>query len=129
MSVASMKVLEEAFKVLLIEIWGMTEIAGLGSTHFLYRPNKYGSIGFAMPYCELKIVNLENASEILSMGQVGELMSKGTIIMVGYFGDQDKINEILESDGWLHSDDLGKMDDDGNVYIVDRKKDMILTAG
>ena len=129
MPVATMKAVEEAFKVPLIELWGMTEIAGLGSTHPLYGPNKHGSIGCAMPYCELKIVNVENASEILPMGQVGELMVKGPITMMGYFGDQDKTNETLEPDGWLHSGDLGKMDDDGYVYIVDRKKDMILTAG
>ena len=56
-------------------------------------------------------------------------MVKSPITMMGYFGDQDKTNETLEPDGWLHSGDLGKMDDDGYFYIVDRKKDMILTAG
>jgi long-chain acyl-CoA synthetase len=49
--------------------------------------------------------------------------------MMGYFGDEEKTKETIESDGWLHSGDLGKMDNDGYVYIVDRKKDMILTAG
>ena len=129
MPIATMEAVEKAFKVPLIELWGMTEIAGLGSTHPLYGQNKHGSIGCAMPYCELKIVNSENASETLPRGEVGELMVKGPITMMGYFGDQDKTNETLEPDGWLHSGDLGKMDNDGYVYIVDRKKDMILTAG
>jgi long-chain acyl-CoA synthetase len=129
MPVATMEAVEKAFKVPLIELWGMTEIAGLGSTHPLYGQNKHGSIGCAMPYCELKIVNSENASETLPRGEVGELMVKGPITMMGYFGDQDKTNETLEPDGWLHSGDLAKMDNDGYVYIVDRKKDMILTAG
>ena len=129
MPVATMEAVEKAFKVPLIELWGMTEIAGLGSTHPLYGTNKHGSIGCAMPYCELKIVNPENASETLPRGDVGELMVKGPITMMGYFGDKEKTNETLEPDGWLHSGDLGKMDNDGYVYIVDRKKDMILTAG
>ena len=49
--------------------------------------------------------------------------------MMGYFGDEEKTRETLEPDGWLHSGDLGTMDEDGCVYIVDRKKDMILTGG
>ena len=56
-------------------------------------------------------------------------MIKGPITMMGYFGDKKKSKETLESDGWLHSGDLGTMDEDGYVFIVDRKKDMILTAG
>ena len=53
----------------------------------------------------------------------------GTITMMGYFGDEEKTRETIEPDGWLHSGDLGTMDEDGCVYIVDRKKDMILTGG
>ena len=49
--------------------------------------------------------------------------------MMGYFGDKEKTQETLEPDGWLHSGDLAKMDNDGCVYIVDRKKDMIITGG
>ena len=49
--------------------------------------------------------------------------------MIGYFGDKDRTNETLEDDGWLHSGDLAKLDEDGYYFIVDRKKDMILTAG
>ena len=62
-------------------------------------------------------------------GEVGELMVRGPITMMGYFGDKEKTNETLGPDGWLHSGDLGKMDNDGYVYIVDRKKDMIITGG
>tara|TARA_B100001741_G_C16141010_1_gene408991 strand:- start:140 stop:592 length:453 start_codon:yes stop_codon:yes gene_type:complete len=56
-------------------------------------------------------------------------MVRGPITMMGYFGDEEKTRETLEPDGWLHSGDLGTMDEDGCVYIVDRKKDMILTGG
>ena len=129
MPVATMEAVEVAFKVPLIELWGMTEIAGLGSTHPLYGNNKHGSIGCALPYCELRIADPEDAVKTMPLGEVGELMVKGPIVMMGYFNDEEKTRETLEPDGWLHTGDLGTMDQDGCVFIVDRKKDMILTAG
>ena len=129
MPIATMEAVEVAFKVPLIELWGMTEIAGLGSTHPLYGNNKHGSIGCALPYCELRIADPEDAVKTMPLGEVGELMVKGPIVMMGYFNDEEKTRETLEPDGWLHTGDLGTMDPDGCVFIVDRKKDMILTAG
>ncbi len=129
MPVATMQAVEAGFKVPLIELWGMTEIAGLGSTHPLYGKNKHGSIGCALPYCELRIADAEDAGKTMPRGEVGELMVRGPIVMMGYYGDEEKTRDTLEPDGWLHTGDLGKMDDDGCVFIVDRKKDMILTGG
>jgi len=129
MPVATMQAVETAFNVPLIELWGMTEIAGLGATHPLYGNNKHGSIGCALPYCELRIADAEDAAKTMPRGEVGELMVRGPIVMMGYFGDEEKTLETLEPDGWLHTGDLGTMDADGCVFIVDRKKDMILTAG
>jgi long-chain acyl-CoA synthetase len=129
MPVATMEAVEKAFKVPLIELWGMTEIAGLGATHPLYGKNKHGSIGCALPYCELRIADAEDAARTMPRGEVGELMVRGPIVMMGYFGDEEKTRETLEPDGWLHTGDLGAMDEDGCVFIVDRKKDMILTGG
>ena len=129
MPVATMTAVEREFKVPLIELWGMTEIAGLGATFPLFGPNKHGSIGCAIPYCDLKIVDVNDCSKQMNIGEVGELMVKGPITMMGYFGDDKKTKETLEPDGWLHSGDLAKMDRDGCVYIVDRKKDMIITGG
>ncbi len=129
MPVATMTAVEKEFGVPLIELWGMTEIAGLGATFPLFGPNKHGSIGCAIPYCDLKIADVDDCSKQMNIGEVGELMVKGPITMMGYFGDDEKTQETLESDGWLHSGDLAKMDEDGCVYIVDRKKDMIITGG
>ena len=129
MPVATMEAVEASFKVPLIELWGMTEIAGLGSTHPLYGDNKHGSIGCALPYCELRIADAADATRTMPRGEVGELMVRGPIVMMGYFGDEEKTRETLEPDGWLHTGDLGTMDADGCVFIVDRKKDMILTGG
>jgi long-chain acyl-CoA synthetase len=129
MPVATMEAVEKGFKVPLYELWGMTEIAGLGSTHPLHGKNKHGSIGCAIPYCELRIADVDDASKTMPRGEVGELMVRGPIVMIGYFNDAAKTRETLEPDGWLHSGDLGTMDQDGCVFIVDRKKDMILTGG
>ena len=129
MPVATMEAVEAAFKIPLIELWGMTEVAGLGSTHPLYGANKHGSIGCAMPYCELRIADAEDGARTLRRGEAGELMVRGPIVMMGYYGAEEKTREALRPDGWLHTGDIATMDDDGCVFIVDRKKDMILTGG
>ncbi len=129
MPAATMAAVEKGFGVPLYELWGMTEIAGLGSTHPLYGTNKHGSIGCAIPYCKLRIADVDDASITMPTGEVGELMVQGPVVMMGYFGAPDMTRDTIEPDGWLHTGDLGTMDVDGCVYIVDRKKDMILTGG
>ena len=127
--VATIEAVEEAFGVPLIELWGMTEIAGLGSTHPLYGENKHGSIGCALPYCELRIADPEEPETALQLDEIGELQVKGPITMMGYFGAEEKTRETLIAGGWLRTGDLARMDADGCVFIVDRLKDMILTGG
>lgn len=127
--VATMEAVEEKFGVPLIELWGMTEIAGLGSTHPLYGDNKHGSIGCALPYCELRIGDPDDPEKVLQSGEIGELQVKGPITMMGYFGAEQKTRETLIAGGWLRTGDLARMDEDGCVFVVDRLKDMILTGG
>jgi long-chain acyl-CoA synthetase len=107
----------------------MTELGGLGTTHPLYGPNKHGSIGTAIPYTEARVADVDDASRTLPSGEVGELMIRGPLVMQGYYGNEAATKEAIEEDGWLHTGDLAKMDQDGCAYVVDRKKDMILTAG
>ena len=113
----------------IFELWGMTELAGPAIMQHSYGENRLGSVGLDMLYHRSKIVDPEDASKELSDGEVGELMIKGPFVMMGYYGNEKATAETIEPDGWLHSGDLGKRDEDGYVYIVDRKKDMILTAG
>ena len=62
-------------------------------------------------------------------GEVGELMIKGPVVMMGYYGNEAATREAIEPDGWLHTGDLASIDDAGQIFVVDRKKDMINTAG
>lgn len=126
---AKMIAVEEKFGIPLIELWGMTEIAGLGATHPLYGLNKHGSIGIALPYCEIRIADVDDPDRVLSLGEVGELQIRGPITMLGYYRNAEQTRATLLPDGWLRSGDLGRMDADGCVFIVDRLKDMILTGG
>lgn len=129
MAVGKMAEVEERFGCPLIELWGMTEIAGLGTTHPLYGPNRHGSIGIPLPFTEARIADVDDPRVTLPAGEVGELMMRGPIVMQGYHGNALATTETIEPDGWLHTGDLARMDDDGYVFVVDRKKDMILTAG
>ena len=129
MPVSKMQEVEVRFGCPLLELWGMTEIAGLGTTHPFYGMNRHGSIGVALPYVECRIAATENASKTLDHDEVGELMISGPIVMQGYYGNESATQETIEPDGWLHTGDLAYMNVDGYIHIVDRKKDMILTAG
>ena len=129
MPVAKMVEVERRFGCPLIELWGMTELAGLGTTFASSGPVKHGSIGVALPYLQARIADTEDASRTLQTGEIGELMIKGGVVMQGYYGNEEATRETIEPDGWLHTGDVASMDDDGCISIVDRKKDMILTAG
>ncbi len=129
MPVPKMEEVEEKFGCPLIELWGMTELGGLGTTFAANGPIKHGSIGVALPYVEARIADTEDARKTLPAGEVGELMIKGGIVMQGYYGNEQATRDTIEADGWLHTGDVASMDEDGCVFIVDRKKDMILTAG
>ncbi len=113
----------------ILELWGMTELAGPGIMQHSYCENRLGSVGVMMPFMQGRIADPENPSRTLPVGEVGELMVKGLFNMIGYYGNEKATRETIEPDGWLHSGDLCKVDADGYFYIVDRKKDMILTAG
>jgi long-chain acyl-CoA synthetase len=90
---------------------------------------KHGSIGVPLPYCRAKIVAIDDCSKELPAGEPGELMISGPLVMQGYCGNPQATRETIEPDGWLHTGDIARIDAEGFIYIVDRKKDMILTAG
>jgi long-chain acyl-CoA synthetase len=110
------------------EAYGMTEAASVTHVNPLKGQRKVGSIGVPIIGTDAKIVDVEEPSRELGIDEVGELMVKGPQVMQGYWNSPEETNETLR-DGWLRTGDIARMDEQGYFYIVDRKKDMILSAG
>lgn len=121
MPVAAMEEVERRLGCPLIELWGMTELAGLGATQPWRGPRRLGSIGTALPFLEVRV----DAAE----GERGELLVRGPMRMDGYYNNLDATAEAITPDGWLRTGDVATRDEDGWLYVVDRAKDMILSAG
>jgi acyl-CoA synthetase (AMP-forming)/AMP-acid ligase II len=117
--------LERVLPGRLHELYGLTE----GMITILDRedvPRKPGSVGVPPPFFEIRIID-ENGTEA-PVGTVGEIVGRGPITMPGYLGREADTRAALR-DGWLHSGDLGYVDEEGFLYLVDRKKDMIDSGG
>jgi len=126
---ASVREVEARFGCPLLEAWGMTELAGIGTSNTALGPNRHGSIGVPIPYVSCRIADLTDSERALPRGDVGELMVRGPVMMDGYFNDPEGTRDTIEADGWMHTGDVARMEDDGFIYIVDRKKDLILSGG
>jgi len=107
-------------------VYGQTESTGLGSTRPLSLPYKPGSSGKAYYNTELKIFN--DNDEPVSTGERGEIVLRGPSVMKGYLNNPEETAEALRG-GWLHTGDIGYLDEDGYLFVVDRKKDMIIKGG
>ncbi|MGB8418910.1 long-chain-fatty-acid--CoA ligase [Paraburkholderia sp.] len=129
MPIATMQSVEAEFGCPLIELWGMTEVAGPATTHPFYGENRHGSIGVPLPGVECRIASVDNGAITLPPGEIGELMVRGPLVMHGYHGKEEETRKAIDPDGWLHTGDLARMDPDGYFYLVDRKNDMIITGG
>jgi long-chain acyl-CoA synthetase len=127
--VATMERWEERTGAPLIELWGMTELSGLGTTHSVHAPNVHGSIGVPFPGVEARVARFDDPSRAASPGEQGELMIRGSIVMAGYFGNDEATAAAIEPDGWLHTGDVAFRDEVGYLFVVDRLKDMIITGG
>lgn len=110
------------------EGWGMSETTSLGIANPVMGLKKFGSIGIPFPGMDVKLVDLKTGTTEVPQGEPGELCIKGPLVMKGYWENPDKTAETL-IDGWMHTGDIAKMDEDGYFYIVDRKKDMIIAGG
>jgi len=119
---------EKRTKSVISEGFGLTEASPVTHSQPFEGPRKPGSIGVPLPGTECRIVDLETGKEDMPVGEEGELIIRGPQVMQGYLNRPDATAETLR-DGWLFTGDIGKMDEDGFFYIVDRKKDMILSGG
>lgn len=111
----------------LLEGYGLTECSPL-VTGNPYDLNDYtGSIGIPVPSTDVRIVNEQG--EPVSLGVSGELQVKGPQVMQGYWQRAEATKEVIDQEGWLSTGDIARMDEEGFIYLVDRKKDMILVSG
>lgn len=111
-----------------VEGFGLSEASPVTHSNPLDRSDRPGTIGLPLPDTDARIVDAETGTRTLPPGEVGELVVRGPQVMLGYWNDQEATRNAIR-DGWLHTGDLGTMDEDGFFRIVDRKKDLIITAG
>ncbi len=122
------KKFEQKTGVIISEGFGMTESCPVTHVNPFGGQWKVGSIGLPISDTESKIVDIDTGNEEVPVGEIGELCVKGPQVMKGYYNNPEATAETLR-DGWLYTGDIAKMDEDGYFFIVDRKKDMILSGG
>jgi len=117
---------ESKFGLTVTEGYGLSETSPVTNMNPPNKSRKPGSIGIAIPGVQVKI--FDDQDHELEIGQIGEVVVKGPNVMKGYYNLPEATAEALKN-GWLHTGDIGKMDEDGFFYIVDRKKDLIIVGG
>jgi len=122
---------EKAFGCPMLELWGMTELAGLATTHRFDEERVPGSIGKILAPMEARIEPVdEPGGEARWDGETqGEFCVRGPLVMQGYLNNPDATTETIDADGWLHTGDLATISPAGHVFLAGRKKEIILTAG
>jgi long-chain acyl-CoA synthetase len=117
---------EEAFGVPVLEGYGLSETSPVASFNHPGRERKPGSIG--TPIRDVRMLVVDEAGDEVALGSVGEIVIRGPNVMKGYWQRVEATAEAIR-DGWFHTGDLARVDEDGYFYIVDRKKDLIIRGG
>jgi long-chain acyl-CoA synthetase len=118
---------ENAFGCMILEGYGLSETSPVASFNHPDRPRKAGSIGTPIEGVQMRVVDLDGVE--VPQGQAGEIQIRGHNVMKGYWNLPDATKATITPDGWLNTGDIGKVDEDGFFYIVDRTKDMIIRGG
>lgn len=112
----------------ILEGYGLSEAAPVTHCNPVFAERKPGSVGIGYPSTDYKIVDLGTGTEEVPTGELGELIIKGPQVMKGYWNMPEETANTLR-DGWLYTGDIARVDEDGYLYIIDRKKDLIIASG
>ncbi|MFW9949191.1 MAG: AMP-binding protein [Candidatus Thorarchaeota archaeon] len=112
----------------LLELYGMTELSPVATMNPSIGTKQLGKVGMPIQNVDLKLVDPETG-EIVPLGEPGEICVKGPLVMQGYYNKPEETAKAIDKDGYMHSGDVGIMDEDGYLRIVDRTKDMIIVGG
>jgi long-chain acyl-CoA synthetase len=126
MPVELLRAFEEAFGCKILEGYGLSESSPVASFNHRDRERKPGSIGTPIRNVEMRVVDDEG--DEVAQGEVGEIVIRGYNVMKGYWQRPEATAETIV-DGWLHTGDMGRIDEDGYFYVVDRKKELIIRGG
>ena len=126
MPVDVMRAFDERYGVKILEGYGLSETSPIATFNVLWNERKPGSIGEAIFGCEVRVFDEQDRE--VAVGEVGEIVIRGYNVMKGYYNRPEATAEAMRG-GWFHTGDMGKRDDDGYFYIVDRKKDLIIRGG
>ena len=121
------KGIEEKYKIPIIEGYGLSETSPIASFNHPHKGRKTGSVGTPVWGVEVKIFNTDQ--EEVPAGEVGEIVIRGHNVMKGYYNNPEATKKAINKAKWFFTGDLGKKDEDGYIYIVDRVKDMIIRGG
>jgi len=121
-----LKQYKDRFGINILEGYGLSETSPVACFNNLMRPQKPGTVGPAIDNCEVKIVDAEDKE--VAIGESGEVIIRGTNVMKQYFKQPEATQAVIKN-GWFYSGDIGKLDSEGFLTIVDRKKDMIINNG
>jgi long-chain acyl-CoA synthetase len=113
---------------LLAEGYGLTECSPVVCCAGLRSPSKPLSIGMPLPGTDIRFVDLDDPTKEMPLGERGELVIKGPQVMLGYYANEEATEQGF-ADGWFRTGDVGYVDTDGYVYLVDRIKDIIVVNG
>lgn len=128
MPVEVMRKFEDKTGAKIVEGYGLSETSPTTHCNPLFGTRKTGSVGIGVPSTDYKIVDLATGEQELPPGESGEVIIKGPQVMKGYWNMPEETAHALR-DGWLYTGDIAYMDEDGYLYIVDRKKDLIIASG
>ncbi|MEK7747855.1 MAG: long-chain fatty acid--CoA ligase [Nitrospirota bacterium] len=112
----------------LVEGYGLSEASPVTHVNLIYGKRKEACIGLPLPSTNARIVDIETGEKQVAIGEVGELIVSGPQVMQGYWKKENETDNVIKN-GWLHTGDMARQDEEGFFFIVDRKKDMIKTRG